>query len=108
MMFFLLWNSGSPMRHTFLPSNLTSNEYIMNSHSPLTTPLITPPIEPGSSPLLSAYLAPFTIGMLPSVLTFVGPCEVSADFPMLGYGMGIGGAGGAGVLQTSGKTGLMP
>src|SRR5690625_4720733 len=35
LMFFLLWNKGSPRRHTFFPSNLTSNEYIMNSHSSL-------------------------------------------------------------------------
>jgi hypothetical protein len=53
-------------------------------------------------------LALFTIGILPSVLTVPGPDDVSDDWPMFGYGIGIGGAGGAGVLHTSGKTMLMP
>src|SRR5258706_2873187 len=84
IMFFLLWNNGSPSRHTFLPSNLTSNEYIMNSHSPLIELLMTPPTLPASSPALIEYLAPLTIGISPSQVTLVGPPEVSDDLPMLG------------------------
>jgi hypothetical protein len=108
MMFFLLWNSESPIRHTFLFSNLTSMEYSMNSHSLRLTFDMIPPIVPGSSPEDLEYLAPFTIGIFPSVFTVDGPLEVSEDWPMFGYGMGIGGAGGAGVLQTSGNAGLIP
>src|SRR5687768_3134912 len=96
------------MRHTFLPSNLTSNEYSMNSHSLRFTLDMMPPSVPGSSPDDFEYLAPFTIGILPSVFTFDGPLDVSDACPMFGYGIGMGGAGGAGVLQTSGNTMLMP
>ena len=72
------------MRQTFLPSSMTLKEYIRYSHSCLNTPLITPPATPGSSPLLIMYLAPLTMIMLPSALTWVVPCEVSADLPRLG------------------------
>src|SRR5690606_8837028 len=95
------------MRQTFLPSNFTSNEYIMNSHSFMFTLEATPPSVPASSPEERMYLAPFTIGIWPSVLTDVGPCEVSDDCPMFGYGIGTG-LGAAGVLHTSGKTMLIP
>src|SRR5437660_24952 len=47
------------------------------------------------------------MGIWPSVVTEVGPEEVSDDCPMLGYGIGTGPAG-VGVLQTSGKVGLIP
>src|SRR2546429_1822796 len=47
------------------------------------------------------------MGIWPSVVTEVGPEEVSDDCPMLGYGIGTGPAG-VGVLQTSGKIGLIP
>src|SRR4051812_2705578 len=80
----------------------------MYSHSPRLTLDSTPPMVPASSPDDFMYFAPFTIGICPSHVTVVGPCDVSDDWPMLGYGIGIGGAGGAGVLHTSGKTGLMP
>ena len=83
-MFFLLCHSGSPIRHTFLPSNLTSNEYIMYSHTPLKVEERIPPIEPGSSPMDMEYCAPFTIGIWPSVFTDEGPDEVSAALPVFG------------------------
>ena len=79
----------------------------MNSHSPLLTPEMTPPAEPGSSPVDVEYLAPLTIGILPSVVTFLGPLLVSDALPMFGYGIGIGPPG-EGVLHTSGKTVLIP
>ncbi len=56
----------------------------MNSHSPLMTPLTTPPAEPASSPVVTAYFAPFTAGMFPSIVTVGGPAIVSADFPVFG------------------------
>src|SRR5436190_20724641 len=98
-MFFLLWNNGSPMRQTLFPSNFTSNEYIINSHSPMFTLDATPPSVPASSPEDFMYFALLTMGIWPSVVTVVGPLVVSDDWPMFGYGIGIGGAGGAGVLQ---------
>src|SRR3954466_14432211 len=107
-MFFLLWNNGSPMRQTLFPSNLTSNEYIMNSQTPMLTLDATPPATPASSPDDFMYVAPLTIGIAPSVVPLVGPPVVSEAWPTFGYGIGTGGAGGAGVLQTSGKTMLMP
>ena len=45
----------------------------------------------------------FTQTGLPSHFTVVAPFAVSDDLAMFGYGIGMGGAGGAGVLQTSGK-----
>src|SRR5690606_4224440 len=95
------------MLQSFLPSNFTSNEYIMNSHSFMFTLEATPPSVPASSPEERMYLAPFTIGIWPSVLTDVGPCEVSDDCPLFGYGIGTG-PGAAGVLDTSGQPSLIP
>src|SRR5690349_3893610 len=80
----------------------------MYSQTLMLTFEMTPPSVPGSSPDERMYWAPFTIGIWPSVLTVVGPCDASIDRPILGYGIGTGGPGGAGVLQTSGKTVLMP
>src|SRR5215218_4792904 len=80
----------------------------MYSHSLMFTPDMMPPMVPASSPIDRLYFAPFAIGISPSSFTVVGPPEVSAALPMFGYGIGMGGAGGAGVLQTSGKTMLMP
>lgn len=79
----------------------------MNSQVPLIFPLITPSAEPASSPVDIMYLASCVMGIAPSVVTEVGPELVSADLPILGYGMGTGPAG-VGVLQTSGKIGLVP
>src|SRR5439155_14140589 len=107
MPFLSLWNKGSPKRHTFLPSNCTSKEYIINSHVPFILLLTTPSAAPASSPVDIMYLASWVMGIWPSVVTEVGPEEVSADCPMLGYGIGTGPAG-VGVLQTSGKIGLIP
>src|SRR5882724_4529302 len=67
--FFLLCHNGSANRHTFFPSSITLNEYIMNSHSCLNVLLMMPPTTPGSSPALIMYFAPLTITMLPSALT---------------------------------------
>ena len=78
-MFFLLWKSESPIRQTFFPSNFTSNEYIMYSQKLMLILDTTPPRVPASSPAEREYLAPFTIGILPSVLTLVGPWDVSDD-----------------------------
>jgi hypothetical protein len=44
----------------------------------------------------------------PSHLTFFVPLAVSDDLAILGYGIGTNGAGGAGVLQTSGKAMVTP
>jgi len=44
----------------------------------------TPNSEPASSPDDFVYYAPFTIGIWPSVFTFVGPLLVSEACPMLG------------------------
>ena len=63
---------------------MTLNEYIRYSHSCLKTPLMMPPALPGSSPALIMYLAPLTITIWPSASTFVVPCEVSDDLPILG------------------------
>src|SRR5438093_12548711 len=79
----------------------------MNSHSFMFTLDMTPPAVPASSPEDLEYLAPLTIGISPSVFTFVGPSDVSDAWPMFGYGMGTGPAG-DGVLQTSGKAVLIP
>src|SRR5664279_3648354 len=109
MMFFLLWKSGSPIRQTLFPSNFTSKEYSMNSQKLMLMFERIPPATPASSPDEREYWAPLTIGIWPSVVTVLGRCDVSDDMPMLGYGIGTGlGAGGAGVLQTSGKTIEMP
>ena len=56
----------------------------MNSASSILTLLTTPPTDPASSPLERLYFAPLTIGISPSVVTFVGPLEVSEDLAMLG------------------------
>jgi len=56
----------------------------MNSQAPLILLLTTPPMEPASSPLLVEYLAPLVIGILPSVVIFVGPPDVLDDWPTLG------------------------
>src|SRR5437867_3339476 len=82
--FLSLWNKGSPRRHAFLPSYLTSNEYIMNSHGPFTLLLITPSADPASSPEDIMYFALLVMGIWPSFLTVVGPADVSADFPTFG------------------------
>src|SRR5690242_14114095 len=82
--FFLLWNRESPIRQTLFPSNLTSNEYNMNSHSLMLTPDMIPPSVPASSPDDLLYFAPLTIGISPSAVTVVGPPDVSDDCPMFG------------------------
>src|SRR3989442_8091844 len=107
-MFFLLWNSGSPIRHTLFPSNFTSNEYIMNSHSPILELETTPKSVPASSPDDFMYFAPLTIGICPSVVTALGPLVVSEACPMFGYGIGIGGGGGGCRLPLRGGTRLTP
>ncbi len=85
MLLDIVVDMDSPIRHTFFPSNFTSNEYIMNSHSPLNLLLMTPPpAVPASSPVLIIYLAPLTMGIFPSVFTFFGPLDVSEDLPMFG------------------------
>src|SRR5262245_40753399 len=48
-------------------------------------------------------LAVLIMIMLPSNLTVDDPSDVSDDMATFGYGIGIGGPGGAGVLQTSGN-----
>jgi hypothetical protein len=63
---------------------LTVNEYIMNSHSSRLTLEMIPPMVPASSPDDFEYFAPLTIGILPSVVTLLGPSEVSDDCPMFG------------------------
>jgi hypothetical protein len=50
----------------------------------------------------------FSMIFLPSASTVLEVSAASEDRAKLGYGIGIGGAGGAGVLQTSGKTGDWP
>src|SRR3989442_14845590 len=107
-MFFLLWNSGSPIRHTLFPSNFTSNEYIMNSHSPILELETTPKSVPASSPDDFMYFAPLTIGICPSVVTALGPLVVSEACPMFGYGIGIGGGGGGGGVVAVGGRQLIP
>src|SRR5262245_47326309 len=67
-----------------------------------------PPAVPPSSPVEVAKFESFTqMGLPPAVTCFV-PCAMSPDFAMFGYGMGTNGAGGAGVLQTSGKAIVTP
>jgi hypothetical protein len=58
--------------------------------------------------VLTMKFESFTQTGLPSHLTVEAPCAVSDDLAMLGYGMGMGGAGGAGVLHTSGNALVMP
>jgi hypothetical protein len=53
------------------------------------------------------YFASLVIGMELSIFTVGGPMAVSADFPVLGYGRGMGPPG-VGVLHTSGKTIFIP
>jgi hypothetical protein len=44
----------------------------------------------------------------PLALTFFAPWAVSEDIAIFGYGIGTNGAGGAGVLHTSGKAIVTP
>src|SRR5437868_791979 len=80
----------------------------MNSAFPLILLEIIPKRLPASSPVDILKLESFTQTGLPSQVVFLAPWAVSADLAMLGYGTGTNGAGGAGVLQTSGKAILTP
>src|SRR2546427_7181849 len=101
--FLSLCNIRSKARHTFFPSAFTSKLKFTNSAFPLVLFEATPKSEPASSPVLILKFESFTQMGLPSHFTFVVPCAVSDDWAMFGYGIGIGGAGGAGVLQTPGN-----
>lgn len=72
------------------------------------SPVTSPPIAPASSPDVRTFKVPmFVAGMNPMLTNG----EKGADCmlsPMFGYGTGMNGAGGAGVLQTSGKLREVP
>src|SRR5258708_175948 len=106
--FLSLWSIRSIALATFLPSKNTSKEKLTNSALPLTLFEATPRRLPGSSPVLIRKFESFTHGGLPSHVTVLAPFAVSEDFAMFGYGIGMGGAGGAGVLQTSGNAEVIP
>src|SRR5437660_8803606 len=97
--FLSLWSIGSIARATFLPSKKTSKEKFTNSALPLTLFEAMPRRLPASSPVLTWKFESFTQVGLPSHFTVLLPFAVSDDFAMLGYGIGTGGAGGAGVLH---------
>src|ERR1044071_2430224 len=99
----------SNARATFLPSTMVSNEKLTNSALPLMTPDATPPgALPASSPVLVLKLESFKQIGLPSQVTVELPLAVSEESATFGYGIGTGGAGGAGVKQTSGNDVVTP
>src|SRR6185503_1602204 len=106
--FLSLCNIGSNARATPLPSNFTSKEKFTNSAFPLILFDATPSRLPASSPVLMLKFESLTHVGLPSHFTVDAPLAVSDDLAMLGYGIGIGGAGGAGVLHTSGNAVVIP
>src|SRR5919106_514675 len=96
-------------RGTFFPSNCTSKEKFTNSALPLILlEAIPPPAVPPSSPVDVEKFESFVQIGFPSAFTFFVPFAVSPDLAMFGYGMGTNGAGGAGVLQTSGNAIVTP
>src|SRR5207245_7153030 len=101
----------SMARGTLFPTIWTSKEKFTNSAFPLILAETIPINDPASSPVLILKFESFTHTGLPSQVVFCAPWAVSADFAMFGYGIGTNGAGGAGVLQTSGNaidTPLLP
>src|SRR5436190_24339929 len=95
-------------RHNCLPSTFTLMLPILNSASPLNFAEIIPPKVPGSSPADMGILLPLITAGLPSILTFVDVSVAWLTCAVLGNGVGINGAGGAGTLQTSGKAKHIP
>lgn len=82
----------------------------MISDLPLILLEMTPIATPGSSPLVMAYAEPFTTTFCESLLTRLETLtDAIEELPTLGYGIGTGeGAGGAGVLHTSGNAAVTP
>src|SRR5450755_1750140 len=106
--FLSLWSIKSMARATFFPSKKTSKEKLTNSALPLILFDATPRSDPASSPVLVIKLESCTQVGFPSHITVLVPLAVSDDMAMFGYGIGIGGAGGAGVLHTSGNAEVIP
>src|SRR5688572_11523636 len=106
--FLSLWSMRSKARGTLAPSIWTSKEKFTNSALPLILFEAMPMRLPASSPVLIMKFESLMQTGLPSHFTFFAPLAVSDDLAMFGYGIGIGGAGGAGVLHTSGNAMVTP
>jgi hypothetical protein len=93
------WQSSFPSHFTLLLPFL----YCAGPLNLLDT--MPPPAVPPSSPLDIVISEPFTIVFLPSIFTLSEhvPPSACVGIAMFGYGIGTNGAGGAGVLQTSGN-----
>jgi len=99
---------GSPNLTAGCPPIVTTILPMTNCTGPMNTPEITPPFTPGSSPLEIATIDDLFSAGTPQTST-VGTGGVAIiSSPILGYGMGKGGAGGAGVRHTSGTAIVMP
>src|SRR4051794_21819730 len=72
--------------------------------------IMPPPAVPPSSPVETVISVPLTMVFLPTIRIFDEQLPPSAwvHMAMFGYGIGTNGAGGAGVLQTSGKPAHCP
>lgn len=104
--FLLLCSIKSNARSTFLPSTKVSGDQVTNVARWATVLEATPLTDPGSSPVLLLNSESFKHTGLPSILTDLLPFAVSLENAKLGNG--TGGVPGAGILQTSGKQGVMP
>jgi hypothetical protein len=92
------------------PSMLTFMLPFLKAAGPLIMPDITPPALPASSPadIMIMVFAKITGMFMIFVLSEHRPGLASVHCAMLGNGVGIGGAGGAGTRHVSGQTKHIP